>query len=199
VETPTKLTINLSEATVEVEGTEEFVRLVYQDFRDSLSKHIAAPHIQARTLEQIPPPALLTQKTSGSKKGIPSTGTNRGDGEAIRRTSYKPKFNSGPDLAGLDKAYDEFNPQTHPEKILLCAVFLRDHVGMDICTANDIFTCYFTLQTRTKAPTAFVQAFYDTQRKTHFIDFVSLDEIPVTIAGNNYFNEKKEKQKGAVK
>ena len=58
---------------------------------------------------------------------------------------------------------------------------------MEPCTANDIYTCYFTLKSKTKMPGAFVQAIRDAHNKMHYINFASVDDIRVTIAGNNHF------------
>lgn len=198
-----RLSINLSEGTVEAEGSEEFVRFIYQDFKESLSRHVVRP-LTERPSEHtaLPPqPALLSDQSKEPQKRPsrnPAKTAKTKDSKKQRNADYKPTFNKDLDLTGLDTFYDEFKPEKHAEKILLFAIFFRDRLRIEPCSANDIFTCYFALQTRTTAPTAFVQAFYDAQRKTHFIDFASLTEIRVTIAGNNFFNEVLTKRKGGA-
>jgi hypothetical protein len=63
---------------------------------------------------------------------------------------YKPTFEGSIDLSGLEQMYDEFDPENHSEKILLFAIFLRDAVKRVRCTADHIFTCYFTLKAKTE-------------------------------------------------
>ena len=56
----TKLVINMNEGTVQVEGAEEFVRFVYQDFKDHLSKGIPPRTKRVPALEHMndAPPLL---------------------------------------------------------------------------------------------------------------------------------------------
>lgn len=194
---PTKLLINLREGIVQVEGDETFVRDVYNDFKEQVSKPVV--------LQQAGAPQLGIEDGADDDMEPPSpkARTNK-----IRRTSqqsttrgetaaYKPEFNTALDLSGLPKFYDQYDPTTHPEKILIFATFLKERLNIAPCTANDIFTCYSVLKTRTKTPGAFLQAFRDTQNKTHFIEYLSPTEINLTIAGTNYLNFDM-KKKGAA-
>jgi hypothetical protein len=106
-------------------------------------------------------------------------------------------FNSTLDLSGLAAYYGQYEPANHSEKILIFATFLRNVIKVQSITANDIFTCYQELKGVTKTPEAFLQAFRDTQNKTHFIDYISPVDIQITIAGNNYFNLKMKKKSAA--
>ena len=187
----TKLIINLSDGTVHAEGNEDFVRFIYQDFKDSLSKH---PLVNA------PAPVLPSAHdsdrnllTNDSAQSI-ATPSNRkktisGEGEKTRTTQAKPKYNKNLDLTGLAEFYDELKPEKYSEKILVFAVFLRDRLGTSPCTSDDVYTCFFELRAKTKIPTAFQQAFIDTRNRTHFIDFRALDAIEINIAGENWVTE----------
>jgi hypothetical protein len=183
----TKLAINLREGTVDVEGTEEFVRIVYDDFKDYLSKH-AMRDVPLPQIQQERTPLLVEQNTSRKKKIVKRDSSK--EAEKTRAINYKPTFNTQLNLSGLDTFYDEWRPENNPEKILVFAVFLRDRLSIAPCTADDIYTCFFTLKTKTKTPAAFLQAFRDTQNRTHFIEFSSPTAIGLTITGENYFNEK---------
>lgn len=191
----TKLSINLREGTVEVEGAEEFVRFIYQDFKESLSKRVIVQSPE-KVLDQVPETPLL----SNEGKDQPKRRTKRktaasGEADKSRTAAYKPTFNAQLNLAGLREFYDKWKPENNAEKILLFAVFLRDQLKTAPCSADDIFTCYFTLKDRTKTPEAFAQAFHDTKSRTHFIDYQTLQSISITIAGENYFSDKSRKRK----
>lgn len=195
----TKLAINLTDGTIQVEGTEEFVRFIYQDFRDSLSKQVVVRPLPAQTLEHDSQPALLTDETKSRKKRAPRKASSNSNGEKPRPILYKPTFNAKLDLATLEQHFDEWQPENNYEKILVCAVFLRDKLGLAPCSADDIYTCFHTLSRKgkTKVPAAFKQAFVDCQNRTHYIDYKFLQEIHITIPGDNCFNEKKRKQQEA--
>lgn len=194
----TKLAINLAEGTVEVEGSEDFVRFIYQDFKDSLSKQVIIRPARPPTLEHTPlEPRLIenenkesSKKSSADKKASPTS-----EGKRSRSSVYKPKFNSKLNLAGLDEYFDELKPKSTSEAIVVFAAFLRDRLQMVTCSADDIYTCFFTLKSKLKIPTAFQQAFHDAKRRTHFINYDSLDSISVSIAGDNWLEAQAKKAK----
>jgi len=191
MEETTKLIINLKEGIVEVEGTEDFVRDVYNDFKERVSRPVPLPPA---------PPARLEQfKATGEAEGTlaarrTTTTSRRGVAAKTGETAnYKPKFNNDLNLNGLAEFYDLYAPKTHAEKILIFAAFLRDKIGISPCAADDIFTCYFTIKNKTKTPEAFVQAFRDCQSRTHYIKFISLTAIEITIPGDNFLSSKSRK------
>lgn len=192
----TKLAINLNEGTVQVEGTEEFVRFIYQDFKESLSKQVVVQPLPSGPLGQDPPPVLITDETKPRKKRAPQKASIKDNGKKPRLAAYKPNFNTKLDLTTLEQLFDKWAPENNFEKILVCAVFLRDKLKIAPCTADDIYTCFATLNRKgkTKVPEAFVQAFRDCQNRTHYIECKSLEEIHITIPGDNRFNEKKRKE-----
>jgi hypothetical protein len=183
-----RLAINLREGIVEAEGTEEFVRAIYQDFKERVSKPIVlTPPVPEQLEDHSEKLEGGNAKVVARRKSQRRT-ANSGDGKP-RAADYKPSFKSDLDLSALDSYYAKCAPATHSEKILVFATFLRDQLKMAQCTADDIYTCYFTFRDRTETPKAFLQAFRDAQSKTHYIDYVSPEEIRVTIAGNNFFNQ----------
>jgi hypothetical protein len=195
----TKLAINLREGTVQVEGSEDFVRFIYQDFKEHLSRnavvqpaHLAIEHSAASR-------PLLADHSEKPKKNY--TGAkkqarkNAASDSKVRTNDYRPHFNTKLDLAGLVDIFDQWAPANNHEKILLFAMFLRDKLNVAPCTADDIYTCFATLNRKgkTKVPEAFLQAFRDAQSRTNFIEFKSLQQILVTIPGDNHYNEKHKK------
>ncbi len=193
----TKLMINLRDGIVTVEGSEEFVRTIYQDFKERIAK---------LTIFPAEPPRQLERHSSSSEEiaeHIPhrKIKSHRPPNAVIKKPrtdSYKLNFNTNLNLAGLDTFYDEWAPRNNFEKILIFAIFLRDRLQIAPCTAGDIYTCFHTLKSKTKTPEAFVQAFRDAQHRTHFIEFTSPQAVQITIAGDNHFNQKL-KEKGSAR
>ncbi len=179
-----KLQINMSEGLISVEGEEKFVQAIYDDFRDRIiemnrgrgsarTNDIALPHTEA-------PVIVPEEKTSKPAKSAKSKGTS---------SSYKPQFNPDLNLGKLAEFYAQFTPKNHSEKILLFAIFLRDHLKKTPCTADDIYSCYFTLKSKTEIPEAFMQAFITAWNRTKWVQLISKDDLKITTAGENHFSE----------
>lgn len=181
----TKLTINLRDGLLEAEGEESFVRSIYQDFRDQVVKAATLKVVPVTPFEQLDQSSAMppiSQRSSKSRR-------NSSDGGKGKAADYKPSFKQH-NLADLGEFYDAFAPSNHNEKILCFAVFLRDRLKIAPCTADDIYSCYFTLKTRTKTPEAFQQAFITAKNRTHFIEVEWPEKIEITIAGDNFYNDK---------
>ena len=187
IQVNTKLTINLREGVIEAEGSEEFVRTVYDDFKERMSKPIVSPGASKPLLEA---PAANDANSEGDEEGTKPSTRKTGKLEVKRASTYKPKFNPKLDVSALEAFYDKYMPSSHSEKILIFGIFLRDELKNSPFSADDIFTCYFAMKHKTDAPEAFWQAFATMKNRTHFIDYTSQDKIEITIAGDNHFNRK---------
>ena len=179
-EVNTKLVINLRDGIIEAEGAEEFVRSVYDDFKEQINKTVVLQRAPKPLLEA--PTDVPEQSENELKKKTRKSRST--DGGKPKASDYKPAFNSKLDLRDLEQFYDRFEPENNFEKILIFAVFLRDNLNTVPCTADDIYSCYFVLKHKTKIPVAFVQAFRDAQHRTHYIEFVSpLADISIITIG----------------
>lgn len=176
----TKLHVNIATGVVEVEGDEALVRLVYEDFKKGLLSNAAPAASAERAAEREEP--LREEKPARRARRPKANGDN---GKA--KVEYTPAFKKELDLAKLDDFYSQFAPKNHSEKILIFATFLRDVLKIEPCSADDIFTCYKWLKSKTQIPIAFVQAFRDAQHRVNVIEFNSPTDIKVSIAGLNYF------------
>lgn len=181
-----KLHIDASQGILDVEGDEAFVKSIYDDFKGHLSESSKRPNLK---LIDAPPLAELPDETKSTRRKRASTRRQTESGKT-KLGEYSPKFNPNLDLGKLEEFYAKFDPRNHREKILIFAVFLREQLGRVPCEADDVFSCYQTLKTQTEIPEAFVQALRDAQNKGGYIEFASPTEIKVTIAGENYFNQK---------
>lgn len=189
VSKPSKLVINLREGILDVQGEESFVRSIYDDFKERIGKAVVIETGSAPQFQKVESSSEAVRQIARKKKIKPVQST---DGK-VRVGEFKPSFNANLNLTGLSEFYKEWAPKNHPETILVFAIFLRDRLNIFPCTANDIYTCYFTLKSQVKTPEAFVQAFRNAENRTHYIRFESVDKIEITIAGDNFFAEKKAK------
>ena len=198
MEKNTKLAINLTEGTVQVEGEEAFVRSVYEDFKDYLGKHLSGRPAIVTVNPPVTPAQQITDETTRRKRRADRK-SGRSESEKPRPVDYKPEFRRDLDLSELEAAYDAFNPRNHHERILVFAVFLRERFQIAPCAADAIYTCYGTMKAKTETPEAFVQAFRDAQNKAHYIDFNLPQDIRITITGDNHYNKKLQQNKGPAK
>ena len=183
----TKLSINLKEGTIIVEGDEGFVRFIYQDFKESMSKQVVVQPPPIASIEQPASPMLVEH--SAPAKPRKAKKTSLGATNKVSATKYKPQVNSGLILTGLAEFYDAWKPENNFERILIFAIFLRDRLEITPCSADDIFTCFFLLKNKDPIPEAFTQAFRDAKSRTHYIEYQTLAEITITIMGENRYNE----------
>ena len=182
----TRLVLNLRDGIIEAEGEENFVRSIYDDFKERVSKTVPLQTMPRQVLETRAD--FTGQPESESKKKARKA--RSAEGGKPKASDYKPAFDSKLDLRELEQFYDRFEPENNFEKILIFAVFLRDTLNVAPCTADAVYSCYFVLKHKTKIPVAFVQAFRDAQSRTHYIEFVSPEKIDITIAGDNHFNQR---------
>ena len=196
----TKLTINLKDGILDVDGSEDFVRSIYEDFMGEVAERLTMSSAPPKQIEAASTPSLEVIEAPAEKPKQVRTrrALASGDGQKPRAVKYKPTFDPNLDVKGLVEFYDSLNPDNIAKKILTFAIFLRDHKNMQSCAADHIYTCFYTVKDRTKIPEAFEQAFRDTQSRTHFIQLTSLQDIRIAIFGDNKFEEMKKKRRVAA-
>jgi hypothetical protein len=188
---PTKLTINLKDGIIQAEGDEAFVRDVYNDFKEVVSKRVVTTPVLPSA-----PPALEQEPGADETKEVSKASTTPAKAKGKRQSptadAFKPKFDNDLDLAGIDEFVAAYSPSNNSERILVFTAFLRDKLGKATCTAHEIYTCYFV--TKQKIPEAFVQAFRDCQGRTHYIKYTTMTDIEIAIPGQNWLNGQGKKQ-----
>jgi len=170
-----KLHINLHQGLIEAEGEEAFVL-----------KH-APP----------PPPANPGEKPPNAEdkpgRAAPKRRTRRnggreatGDTEAPGVSKYTPNRDPSLDLSKLKDFIAPYKPKNNAEKIVIYAHFLRDVLKKDPCSVDQVYSCFRHM--KDKVPEAFGQAFINTRGDTYgYITFTSVNDIKLTIAGENHF------------
>jgi hypothetical protein len=180
-----KLNIDLKQGLLHVEGTEEFVRAIYDDFKSRLTAAAAVP-------PATPTPILVNNSGKGKGEGRRAstrTKTSRGD--------FDPVFNRDLDTSKLPAFYAQYELKNHAEKILVFCMFLKEVMRAEKIIGNDIYTCYAAMKSETKTPKAFPQALRDAEGKSfHYIDVKAWDDITIPISGSNHFHHDL-KRKGA--
>jgi hypothetical protein len=183
----TKIKIDLGQGTIEAEGSEEFVRSIYADFKEKI--HAAASTQPNRTKR-------IKQGGKEEKKTAPKI-KKRKAGAA----KPAPQLVKALDLSGkgkkssLKEFYTKYTAKSFFEKNLVFCYYLQEEVKETPITADHVFTCYRHIP-GIKAPKALAQSLLDTSHHKGWLDTSSLDNITVPIAGINYLEHDLPKAEG---
>lgn len=191
----TKLHINLTQGIIDVEGDAELVKAVYEDFKDRIAGSDAAfrplAEQQAETsTKDVPNDAKKPKRRPPARKKV-----NTIEGDVAAVSAETPKLDKTVDTSSLEAFYDQYEPGSAPEKILIFLKYLIDNAGIDNPNTDQVFTCFRAL--KMKVPVAYAQAFRDASSKRGFIDLKSATDIKITIIGDNHFSHGLKKKGGA--
>jgi len=178
-----KLKIDLTQGIIEVEGSEQLVRDIYNDFKKRLNQ-AAAPAIVA--------PAPQVPKTTTEKSAANSQ---------KKATSGKPKSksstnNSGTLLKDLDLTgsggieslrdfYSKYEASSNFERNLVFVYYLQNIKELVEININHVFTCYRNIPDL-KAPGNLKQSIFDSAFKKGWLDTSNMESITVPISGINH-------------
>jgi hypothetical protein len=183
-----KVRIDLAAGTVEAEGSEEFVRGVYNDFRDRVVAE-GAPQRPAggRGSSAALTDGGTTVKRAGAGK---KSGAGRTSGATTRR-DRTPVLVKDLDLAtkgsrvGLKDFVKRYRKLTNALDLNTLFVYYLARVGeVRPITMDHVYTCYKHAGAR--APKVLTQSLSDTSRKKGTVDTASLDDIKLTTTGENW-------------
>lgn len=184
-----KLHINISQGVLDIEGEPDFIRAIYDDFKE----HLRAGGVTRTPLnddageaesseEATKPRTKPKRKVSAKKRGNGGNGDDAGP--SISPDS--PKLDKNLDLSALQAFYDRYEATNNPQKILVFLKFMNDELGIDNPNTDQFYTCFEKVNAR--VPKVFSQAFRDASgRNFGFIDYNSATDIKITTVGNNYF------------
>lgn len=132
----TKLKIDIHQGTLDVEGSEHFVREIYNEFKERFDKN-----------------------GRKSKEGQPKKKKNSERPKMVKDLDLKPQGKSS-----LLELYRSFKKLTRNEKFLLYVIYLQDHIGVTNITADHIYTCM--KEVGDKVPATLKQILSNSKNKT---------------------------------
>ncbi|OOG37114.1 hypothetical protein [Rhodanobacter sp. C05] len=192
----TKIKIDLANGLLEVEGSEEFVRSVYDDYKEKLASE--------PIVRQTPPPAFAPdaerhndRTRKAPKKRVQPTAPQ---GAASKKKLKQPSTIKTLDLskgAGgrLRDFYDQFDVKSNFERNLIFLYFLQHKMEIKQgITQDHVFTCYRDIP-GIKVPGALRQSLLDTEQDKDWIDATDADNLKVNVHGLNYLEHDMPKKK----
>lgn len=173
----TKLKIDIRNGTLEVEGEESFVKEVYNDYKEKLDQN------------RIPPAEKPLQDNETSKIETRKEKTIKGPAKTVskRKDSYQIVKDLDLSAKGGKEALKEFytkkSPKNGLQKNAVFVYYLAKIANKTSIDQNHIYTCYKDVNE--KVPGALRQSLLDTSFKKGWIDTKSMDEITITVQGEN--------------
>lgn len=173
----TKIRIDISQGIVEAEGSETFVRAIYDDFKGRIAEQ--PPESSNTTEKRTQKPKVKSAKSPVAPKK--TRGANRGNNPNIDKAlDLRPKGKQG-----LQEFYEQYNAKSNFEKNLVFVYWLQEVAGITKITQDHIFTCYRNIA-GVKAPTALYQSLIDTSKRKGWLDTTNTEDVKATISGVNY-------------
>lgn len=169
-----RIEIDLNSRRLGVEGPKEFVETTFERLLPLVAD--AAPVTKKRA---------ATKRSRAVQKSMDNAGSNgrtkKTRGREVQRLTDLNLRGAG-DVEPLDVWFSKYGPKTHYERNLVFTSYLV-RAGHTV-TADHIYTCYYELGEST--PTAFFQSLRDTASRRKWLAVDDLDDITVTINGENY-------------
>jgi|SRR5690242_2183579 hypothetical protein len=170
-----RIKIDVNGGILEVEGSEEFLKDIYQDFKSKVN-------IEADTT---PTKAIETPKdTKASENKTPKAKTKT----VNRKESYSfvTDLNlrgDGKSVPALRDYFSDKKPASALEMTTVFVYYLARLCKLSDITVDHIYTCY--KEVGQKVPTALRQNLLDTAHRKGTIDTSSLENVTLTTRGEN--------------
>lgn len=185
--TGTKIKIDLGQGTVEAEGSEEFVRSIYADFKDKVSATTSTQAFRTKHIEH--------EKKARKKTEIKIKKRKAGPGKAAPQLVKELDLSNKDNKSSLKEFYARYTAKSYFEKNLVFCYYLQEEANVSPITVNHVFTCYRYIK-GIKTPTALAQSLLDTAHHKGWLDTTSLDNIIVPTSGTNYIENDMTKAEG---
>ena len=186
--TTARVRIDLFARTLEAEGTEEFIKEMCQDFSELVTSVPITPAADQR-------PSNSTGSGTSESPAVRSGGTTkRAGGRKASGVSVKDRqpqlvkdLNLKPTDSheGLRDFADKYRKITAAyDWNGLFVYYLTKIAAVSPITMDHVYTCYKEVEA--KVPTKFPQSLWDTARKQGTIEVPSVDDVRLTVHGENW-------------
>ncbi len=173
----TKLKIDLTQGTLDVEGSERFVKEIYKEFKERLE----GPGKRRKG---------KGPKNSSSAKPSTRKAPAGHKPKLVQELNLKPQGKTS-----LQDFFRSFKKLSRNEKFLVYVIYMKDHLGLTKITADHIYTCM--REVHDKVPATLKQIISNAKTKTGWFE-IRNGTITYSSAGKQYYeSELKRKLKAA--
>jgi hypothetical protein len=180
----TRLKIDLNQGILEVEGTQDFVKMIYDEFKS-----------------QVPFEARRGGVFSGKKKRKQISGAGEGQEHHPRQKKKPASYSIVKDLdlsakknkQSLRDIFKLKSPSSNMEKNIVFTYYLQKIASVEGITPGHIYSCYKDVNM--KVPGALEQSLLDTSHLKGWLDTSNLNDIKVATPGENFVEHDLPKEK----
>lgn len=179
----TRIHINLNDGLIEAEGSEEFVKYIYESAKDLFLQKAKPP--------KTPP----VDKNHSDDKTIGGT-TKKKPQQSTKTPKIVPDLNLRPNDGkdSLDIFYASLSiKNSSKEQNLVFIYYMQKILGLTRISMDSVYTCYKHIK-KIKVPGNLYQSLADTKNKKGWIDTSNMEELKVTIPGENYLEHDMQKK-----
>lgn len=180
----TKLNLNLAEGIIEVSGSEEFVKSIYEDIVEGKLLTIEIKH-------------KTPKKKVNNQVEIGSEATPKKTTKKSKISTNRPKLMHELNLYPNDREqfkdfFNKYDLKTFFEKNLVIVHYLQEILKLDEINADMIYTCYKDVGE--KSPEQLKQSLTDTKTQKGWLVHKNGNNIQLTPKGENAMLDLKTKE-----
>lgn len=188
-----KIFVDAKQGVIEIEGDEGFVLTAYSSVQDSLKAKSFdqddTPEPNVPDEEKVATTSAAIPKARNARTKSKSPAKNSGSSRSSGIPKYyDANFNPNLDFSELKNFISKYNPATNITRNLVFVAFLRDKLGIYPCSADDIYSCYYSIKSELSIPEAFGKSLNDS-RNEGFILYSSSSDISIPTVGENKLTE----------
>lgn len=183
-----KIHIDLHHGLLEVEGTEEFVRGIYDEFKTEL------PNLTNLFNQSVGKISNENATSATGHKTLKRSKKRVTEKKEKRSVAGQPKVDRSLDLSGnetvpsLKNYLERYQPKTNVERNLVFVSYLEEQIELDSITIDHVWTCYY--YSDLKFPGNLKQSLYDTSFVKSWINTISLDDLSLSVHGRNWLRDR---------
>lgn len=178
---------------LEVEGSEQFVREVYNDYKNNATL-TKSPTLHTANLSNNVGANISHLQNNNSKQ------ENKADNKKSKKTaihSYKlvDAITKHPNIQSIKTFYEQFESLSNPECVTVFMYCLKKTLQVENVTADHIFTCYRL--TNARVPKNLLQAIRDAKSKKFWVDHDNWEDLKINYMGEQAVEQDFARKKAA--
>lgn len=140
----TKLLINIQSGTIEVDGNDEFVREVYNDFKEYWKNIYTETNLRKPSQDNLDSAASNDKepKKKVNKVRKQTSSSTRGEAQILKDLD----MNGGNGQQSLEAFFQDHSTKSDTEKNVVFTHYLSEIKGINPVTQDHLLTCYHTLE-----------------------------------------------------
>jgi hypothetical protein len=174
-----KLKIDLSQGQLELEGSDDAVLKIYEDF---MSKVDGLVQSRLPVAQNVEPPSRSVLIEAPLEAEVEVNASKKKKSSSTKKTSYSKvdEIYKGQHAVKIKEFYEKFDVKSHSQKVVIFIYCMQNEINITGIGINHIYTCYLIANTPT--PNVLPQAIRDAKTA---LDYDDWSDLKVTSIGEN--------------